>query len=157
MRISPLTADDARTILAWPPYPSEFDALDYALREHGWLNQFPEIAGNHRYGGWINGELVGFSILTQTAPGEAEFYIALNPHKIGHGFGKELTRKILAKGFQDLGFERIHLKVRSWHSRGIHLYEQVGFCKVGEVEMEIMGKKDRFIVMEIRNHTNRYI
>ena len=156
MRISPLTADDARTILAWPPYPSEFSALDYALREYGWLNQFPETTGNHRFGAWVDGELVGFSILTQTAPGEAEFYIALNPDKLGQGFGKELTQKILVKGFQDLGFERIHLKVRTWHSRGIHLYEQVGFRKVGEMEMEIMGKKDRFIEMEIRVRTNRY-
>lgn len=155
MRITPLTADDVKTILAWSPYPSEFSALDYALREYGWLDQFPEAVGNHRYGAWVDGELVGFSILTQTAPGEAEFYIALSPHKLGQGFGKQLTQKILAKGLQDLGFERIHLKVRAWHARGIRLYERAGFQKVGEIELEIKGKKDRFVVMEIRARTNR--
>ena len=151
MNIAPLTPTDVANIHRWPAYSDEFRALDYALRENGWLTQFPDGPLNHRYGAWVNSELVGFSILTQTSPGEAEFYIALHPGRTGQGLGKILTRLTLAKGFLELGFQRIHLKVRTWHTRGIRVYEQCGFQAVGEKELLINGEKDRFLLMENLN------
>ena len=151
MKLRPLSAADQRTVRGWPPYPSEFADLDYALRADGWLDQFPAGPGNHRYGAWVDRDLVGFSILTETGPGEAEFFIALHPERLGQGIGRELTPLVLAEGFRALGLRRIHLKVRSWHTRGIHLYAQAGFREVGETEMEIRGKRERFVLMEARH------
>ena len=131
MKIRQLTAEDVKTIRDWPAYPSEFSALDYALREHGWLDDFPEGPTNHRYGAWENAELVGFSILTEIRSRRAEFYIAVHPDKLGQGLGKVLTQLVLAKGFQELGLDTIYLKVRAWHARGIRVYEKAGFHKVG--------------------------
>ena len=52
-------------------------------------------------------------------------------------------------GRGELGLKRIYLKVRDWHSTGIHLYESVGFKKCGEVSEDIQGTPVKFVLMEI--------
>lgn len=37
IKLRPLAADDVAAIQNWPPYPPDFEDLDYALRSNGWL------------------------------------------------------------------------------------------------------------------------
>lgn len=140
-----LTDDDQAAIEKWPSYPPQFMALDYALRAKvGWLAKYPESAGNNRFAAEVEGKLVGFSILTK----EAEFYVAVHPDRLAGGIGSQITRLTKERGF-DLGFERIWLKVRTWHRSGIRIYERMGYSKVGSAFTEtVNGREDTFIKME---------
>ncbi len=148
--LAPLSVQEQQEIHAWPPYPPQFMALDYALRaKTGWLAMFPESPQNHRFSARVASELVGFSILTERAAQEAEFYVAVHPSKLGAGIGTEITRQTKACGFDQLHFRRIWLKVRTWHADGIRVYERMGFRKVGtEFKEQAGGSEDKFIVME---------
>jgi RimJ/RimL family protein N-acetyltransferase len=148
--LKPLTREDVNVIRYWPPYPRELVDLDYASREGGWLDEFPESPTTRRFVAWNGSHLVGFSILTDIANGNAEFYIALHPGWIGRGIGREVTNQTLAIGFEQLDLRRIYLKVRDWHERAIALYESVGFRKFGTCVADVHGQPVHFVTMEIR-------
>ncbi len=147
--LSTLTAADAEAIHHWPPYPPVFDKLDYALRKGGWLDQFPAGAQTRRFAARKDALLVGFSLLTHITTADAEFYIALHPQQIGHGIGGEIAQLTLQFGFEQLSLQRIYLKVRKWHQRGIALYESLGFKTCGEIVELIQGEPVPFFSMEI--------
>jgi diamine N-acetyltransferase len=149
MKLRPLRADDIDAIDSWPPYPAEFGDLDYALRVHGWINEYSNKPATWIYVAEDAGERVGFSILSQTDPGRAEFRIALHPGWIGRGVGRPLARKTIDKGFAEHKFEIIHLIVRPDNPRAVALYESLGFAHRGERELEVNGRPARFLVMEI--------
>jgi RimJ/RimL family protein N-acetyltransferase len=130
LTLRPLTGDDVAAIRQWPPDPPAFSLLDFALRAGGWLDQFPESARAHRYGGWSGTLLVGFSLLADIVDADAEFYLALHPDHLGKGLGELITRQTVLIGFNSLSLSRIHLKVRDWHERAIAVYERVGFKPV---------------------------
>ena len=144
-----ISREDIASIRSWPPYVGQLADLDYALRRDGWLDQFLDSPTTRRFAAWDGLELVGFSILTQIADGAAEFYIALHPERIGRGMGREVTKKTLCFGFQQLDLSRIYLKVREWHQRAISLYESVGFQKSGTCIDEVQSRAVRFVTMEI--------
>lgn len=146
----PMRAADVAAIHRWPPYPSWAKDLDYALREGGWLDQFPESPRTRRLSAWRAEELVGFSILADIAEGDAEFYIAVHPDRIGSGIGRAITRETLTVGFREFGLDRIHLKVRDWHERGIALYQSEGFRITGTCITDVQDRPIRFVTMEIR-------
>lgn len=77
VRLRPITAADEAVIERWPPYAAEFEDIDYALREGGWLAEFRDRPDTWRYAAEQSGELVAFSLLSVTAAGEGEFRIAL--------------------------------------------------------------------------------
>lgn len=147
--LATLTRHDQDAIRAWPAYPPQYKDLDYALRERGWLDQFPAGAKNHRFAAWQKDELLGFSILTETGNNDAEFYLAVRPERLRKGFGKEITQMTLDKAFYELGLERVHLKVRKWHRKAIELYTSSGFKTTGLKDEEINGKTDTFEIMEL--------
>lgn len=147
--LHPLTEAEAAAIRQWPPYPSWVEDLDFALRSKGWLDQFPDSPVNRRFGASDGEMLVGFSLLVGIDDGNAEFYIALHPQRLGAGIGRIVTLQTVAAGFNDLGLRRIHLKVRDWHHLAIHLYESVGFRRCGLSTEEVNGKSVKFILMEI--------
>lgn len=149
LRIDKLAQEDALYIRRWPSYPEKYAKLDYALRKGGWLDQFPEKAGNFRFAAWVEGRLVGFSILNPTGKREAEFYIAVHPKKLGQGLGKKLTERIVREGFTKLRLKRIHLKVRDWHTDAIKLYKRVGFGETKKKKLKWRGETIRFVIMEI--------
>jgi diamine N-acetyltransferase len=92
---------------------------------------------------------VGFSLLTDITASSAEFYIALHPDKTGRGIGRQLTEGTLRFAFDTLKPNRVYLKVRKWHSRGIELYKHVGFAVTGQKEEYVQGNVVEFYVMEI--------
>lgn len=139
---------DIATIKQWPPYPPEFDELDYALREGGWLDEFRGKPGTTYYAAKEGSDLVGFTLLSRTSEKEAEFRIALRADKLGHGLGGTITTLTLQKGFEELGLERIHLIVRKSNPRAKKLYERLGFTLAGDCVKEIHGKMVEFYSMD---------
>jgi diamine N-acetyltransferase len=148
--LKPLTPVDVTVIRRWPPFPERFKLLDYALRERGWLDEYPESSTTRRFAAWQEDTLVGFALLIDIRNGEAEFYIAVHPERIGRGIGRILMEKTIAFGFGKLALKRIHLKVRDWHQQGISLYESLGFQKIGTSSVDIQGKPVHFVNMELR-------
>jgi len=151
--LRPLSLADVERIKRWPRYSEEFALLDFALRRGGWLDTFLESATTIRFGGWLRGELVGFSLLKDISTDRAEFYIALHPAETGHGIGRKITIETLGVAFANLKLRRVFLKVRTWHTRAIALYERIGFVFTGNVKEDIQGEPVEFFVMEINNPT----
>jgi RimJ/RimL family protein N-acetyltransferase len=149
LTLDELTDTDALAIRHWPAYPPALRELDYALREGGWLDQFPAGTTTRRFAARDNSALVGFSLLTHITAVDAEFYIALHPQQIGHGIGREIAQLTLQFGFERLRLRRIYLKVRKWHQRGIALYESIGFKNTGAITEAILGEPVQFYSMEI--------
>ena len=54
-----------------------------------------------------------------------------DPTLWSQGLGTEVTRLMLRHGFEDLGLERITLKVLAYNARGIRCYEKCGFRRTG--------------------------
>jgi RimJ/RimL family protein N-acetyltransferase len=147
--VKPLTATDVQAIRCWPAYTGRFLPLDYALRENGWLDQFPASATNRRWGAWRDGELVGFALLTNIQNEEAEFYLAVHPDRFRQGVGREITRKVLDLGTKQLGLKRIYLRVRDWHTDAIGLYKSVGFKELPGTQVNtVNGAPVTFVTME---------
>ena len=144
-----LSESHRQEIQSWPPYTGDFAPLDYALRPGGWLDSMPESAVTHRYAAMLNGQLVGFSLLTDITADAAEIYLAVKPGITGKGIGGQLMDLTLEKGFRDLKLGRIYLKVRVWHKRAIALYEKEGFMTTGRKQEEIAGEMVDFLTMEI--------
>lgn len=78
IELRPITAEDAAEIRNWPPYSGGFAQMDYALREHGWLDEFMSKPKTVIYIAGLNKQIIGFSLLSVTAEGEAEFRIAFH-------------------------------------------------------------------------------
>jgi diamine N-acetyltransferase len=146
-------AGDKAVIEKWPSYPVEFEELDYALRKEGWFEEFRDRQDTWFYAveqsGETSGELIAFTILAWTAPGEAEFRIALRSDKAGHGLGRIITNTTLKIGFHEIGLERIHLIVRKNNSRAIELYRKENFSCCGECRKTVNNKQAEFIMMSI--------
>ena len=60
-----------------------------------------------------------------------------------------MAAQTLEYAFKKLKLQRVYLKVRPWHKRGIALYEQLGFVAKGVKTELIQGKPVRFRVMEV--------
>ncbi|MHB1696852.1 MAG: GNAT family N-acetyltransferase [bacterium] len=144
-----LLPDDISTIINWPSYPPDFEELDYALRNRGWLPEYFNKPDTKCYAVEHLGELIGFTILSKTSKTEAEFRIALRPDKTGNGFGKTITAIVLKDGFMNMKIDRIHLIVRKNNPRAIRLYKSTGFAERGECIKEIEGREAAFLVMDI--------
>jgi diamine N-acetyltransferase len=125
IRLRDLLPDDLDAIQGWPPYPPEFEDLDYALRSHGWLAEYRDKRETRCFAVEQAGELVAFTILSKTGAAEAEFRIALRADKTGQGFGGAITTLTIAKGLAEMGLKRVHLIVRTNNPRAIRLYARV--------------------------------
>ncbi len=130
----------------------EFEELDYALRENGWLQEFEYKRGVRCFVADKLGKPVALTILAPTGEVEAEFRMALRADKIGSGLGMAVASQTLASGFGDLGLVRIHLVVRKDKQRAIRLYERLGFSRQGECSKSFNGKTARFLVMDLRKN-----
>jgi diamine N-acetyltransferase len=111
---------------------------------------FPQSEITQRFAVVADGTLAGFTVLTDIASGEAEFYIAVHPKLTGQGIGRIALQQTLRVAFHELHLSRIYLKVRSWHRRGITLYRSEGFESIGQKEELVQGHLVGFDIMEIR-------
>ena len=149
IELRPITAEDAAEVKNWPAYTDIFEAMDYALREGGWLDEYWGRPMTWIYMAELDGQTIGFSLLSTTAEGEAEFRIAVHPQWIGRGFGVQIALSTLDKGFGQHGMNRIHLIVRKENLAALKLYEGLGFAKSGESTRVIQGKTIEFIDMDM--------
>lgn len=141
--------EDLGEIKNWPAYADEFEQMDYALRDNGWLDEFRNRPGTWIYLIELSNQAIGFSLLGLTAEGEAEFRIALHPHWTGRDFGRKASLATLKTGFHLLNLDRIHLIVRKNNPRALKLYERLGFTKTGESNHSIQGRRTEFINMDM--------
>lgn len=144
-----LAEKDRGTIEQWPPYPFEFEGLDYALRKGGWLDEFCDKTEARCFIAEESGEPIAFTILAKTGEYEAEMRVALRADKTGLGLGRNVTTETLARGFGELGLSRIHLIVRKNNQRAIHLYQRLGFDAQGECCKIIKGHSVQFQIMSL--------
>ncbi len=135
----------------WSQYDDEFQELDYALREGGWIEEYLNKQDSHIFSAILDGELIGFTILSDDEYG-SEFRIALSPNHIGKGFGRLIAQKTFNKGFDELQKSLIYLIVRVDNIRAIALYKKFNFRVVCEVQKKVNHKMVRFIKMEKLNH-----
>jgi len=139
--------EDVGEIKNWPSYSDGFEQMDYALREHGWLDEFRRHPHTWIYIAEFNRQVIGFSLLSITAVGEAEFRIVIHPHQTGKGLGKQVTLVTLKMGFRQLNLDRIHLIVRKNNHPAAKLYKSLGFSITGESIHLIQGKRIEFTGM----------
>jgi diamine N-acetyltransferase len=140
--------NDRKTVRQWPPYPPDFADLDYALRVGGWLDAYREKPDTVCFAVEVDGDLIGFTILSRTGDGEAEFRIALHPERTGGGLGGRISELTLEKGFGELGYDRIHLIVRKANPRAASVYRRIGFTETGSCVKTIDGKLVELLIME---------
>lgn len=145
--LRPIRNEDVAEIKNWPVYVDEFEQMDYALREHGWLDEFRQRAHTWIYIAELNKQVIGFSLLSITSDGEAEFRIAIHPHRTGKGLGRQVTLATLKAGFRQLNLDRINLIVRKNNHPAAKLYESLGFAIIGASIRTIQGKRIEFIDM----------
>jgi len=138
--LRPIAKEDVKEIKNWPPYSNGFAQMDYALREHGWIDEFINRPKTFIYIAELDTQIVGFSLLSIMAEGAAEFRLAIHPFWTGKGVGRKVTFAILKAGFQLLHLDRIFLIVRKNNHRATKLYESVGFVLTGESVHMIQGK-----------------
>jgi diamine N-acetyltransferase len=162
IQLTSLRAENVSEIKRWPAYQNEFEQMDYALRDKGWIDEFWGRSESLLYAAKLNGELIGFSLLNRNSSNEAEFRIAIHPLSVGKRLGREITSAMLIKGFEELQLKRITLIVRKNNFRAFCLYERNGFSKTGESIHMIQGKRieffnmamsrDKFNQMKIKEH-----
>lgn len=151
LELRAIEAIDVAVIQNWPPYPSEFEDLDYALRSNGWLDEHRGKPDTWLYVAEQAGEVIAFTLLSKTSAIEAEFRIALRADKIGQGLGSTLTAMTLEKRFSEIQLARIHLIVRKNNPRAIGLYKSLGFTECGECMLHVNSKEVNFLKMEIHS------
>lgn len=144
-----LDSTDSRMIQKWPIYKKPYEELDYALRKGGWLDTIGSKPSCKQYGYYVNNILVAFSLLDFKTNENAEFYIAVKGDSIHQGIGKQFCIETLRIGFEKLNLCRIYLRVRTNHSRGIRLYNSVGFKHIGETWEITNSVNTHFYLMEI--------
>jgi diamine N-acetyltransferase len=147
--LRPLRTEDAAEIGAWPAYGNGFEQMDYALREHGWLSVYMGRPNTWIYVADFNKQAIGFSLLSVTSEGTAEFRIALHPLWTGKGLGREVTLATLKAGFQELNLDKVYLIVRKNNHRAARLYKKIGLTLTGESVHAIQGKPVVFNDMAI--------
>ncbi len=93
-----------------------------------------------------NGEILGvvelFNISWKNR--RAELSIVLKSVARGRGYGYEAIQRILQFGFEDLGLNRIWLRVLESNERALNLYQRVGFVREGLCREESL-RKGKFV------------
>ncbi|MFA6012478.1 MAG: GNAT family N-acetyltransferase [Desulfobacteraceae bacterium] len=149
IHIRDLEVKDSSIIASWPSYPPEFKALDYALRENGWIAEYSVKPDTRCFVVEQDGEMIAFTLLSKTGADEAEFRIAVRADCIGSGLGSSIAALTFEKGFSAMGLSRIHLIVRKSNTRAAGLYRRLGFVERGEIQKTVNGKLTDFYTMDL--------
>lgn len=147
VELRPIGPEDIAAIKNWPAYADGFEQMDYALREHGWLDEYQQQPNTWIFIAELNHQTIGFSLLSITSETVAEYRIAMHPYWTGKGLGKPVTRATLKIGFGKLNLDTIHLIVRKNNHPATKLYERLGFVITGESIRTIQGQCIEFTDM----------
>lgn len=149
IHIRDLDVKDRSIIASWPSYPPEFKALDYALRENGWIAEYSVKPDTRCFGVERDGDVIAFTLLSKTGVDEAEFRIAVRADCIGSGLGSSIAALTFEQGFSAMGLSRIHLIVRKSNTRAAGLYKRLGFVERGEIQKTVNGELTDFYTMDL--------
>lgn len=114
-----LEDDEAAEMLGVVSLPTEQDYEDKNAISYAILDENQEFVGIV--------ELFNISWKNR----RAELSIALKPSMRGKGYGNKAIKKILSIGFDELGLNRIWLRVLENNNKAISLYKKVGFSQEG--------------------------
>ena len=148
MTIEVLNTNDKASISLWN-YQAEHSGFNYALRKGGWIESYCDTDESHCFIAKENDSIIGifFFIVSKSN----EFRILINPDFLNKGYGKELTKKALEIGFEQLNMKEISLIVRKNHHIAITLYKKIGFITTGETVETIDGQEMEFLIMKKSN------
>ncbi len=93
----------------------------------------------------IEGIKLGYAILLDNEPGRVEWRRIIVARR-GDGIGKDFMRAVLGYFFTVHKAEVVWLDVYERNDRARHVYEQLGFQKVGEDLQSVPG--ERLVIME---------
>lgn len=137
--VVPLEEDHVRDFLTWTDYDDPlfcmYNFLEdedtvgdwYRWKTKGRRDRYFAILEGGRAAGYMG--LKNISRISRSA----EVGIILDRAVIDRGLGRGAMDWLLDYGFNSLGLERILLEVLPWNGRAIHLYESLGFEKIGRV------------------------
>ncbi len=116
------------------PIPRSRHCLEQRLQERGssdpWADGLLELSITDKQ----CGEFLGFIHLEHIVKphNRAELGVSIhNPAHLSRGYGTDAIRVIIWVGFQILGLHSIYLDTMADNERAIHVYEKVGFKRVG--------------------------
>ena len=144
IKLSPLSPEETTEIKAWPPYPAAFAALDYAIRDGGWLDT--RKPGADFLAVYAEKTLIGFVGLN-----EADFLIALHPEHLGMGYGTLAEKMALEHYFRKYDMDRISAVVRKSNHASLRVCEKNGFVVDGETVLTIQDQPVEFWRVHIDN------
>lgn len=165
LRFTPLTAEDARAILAWrypPPYdvynaPDPLDGtLEDTLREmldplspHFAVREEEGAApiAFFAYGSVCEVEDVAPGPYLLRPDGSLSVGLGLRPELTGQGRGLALVEAGLAFARTHYQPRLFRLYVFAWNARAIRVYERAGFAAVGETRIPAPTGERVFIEM----------
>lgn len=167
MRVREAKVSDARGIAfvhveSWKTtykniLPKEFLMnLSFKSRELYWETSIPE--GNVFVAENDEGKIVGFASCGKERSGNYKVYkgeltaIYILKEFQGKGLGKQLMKSVI-KGIEKLGFNTMLVLVLEDNNSKL-FYEAMGSKKIGEVEVEIAGKKLNELIYGWNNINN---
>jgi aminoglycoside 6'-N-acetyltransferase len=115
-----------------------------------------EEADLHRFAVVVDGELAGYIQFWEDpdpSSRHADVDIFLGPDAQGRGLGTEAMRAVVRHLIEDRGHHRITLSTSVDNARAIHVYEKVGFRKVGVLRKatrsHLSGEWEDELLMEL--------
>lgn len=151
--LRPMDINDAELIVAWrnqQDVVGQFFAVrGPTLEEHlEWFTRYKERNDRQEFMIVVaeTGQAIGTIGLSNIdrLSRKAEYGILIgSPEHRGKGYAREATELILAYGFNEIGLQKISLKVFSDNLTAIQLYEHAGFIREGLLHREFY-KDGRF-------------
>lgn len=163
IEVREVTVKDAKNLLEFcNQVGSETDNLSYGsegmglsvAEEEKILAKFQNAKTSHFLLAEENGQIVGTcncrSFRKKRLSHRAEIGIAVKKAYWNKGIGRKLLTRLIDLSRQS-GLKILSLEVRTDNKGGIHLYESLGFRRIGTFEgfMEIDGKSIDFEIMEL--------
>lgn len=161
--LRPITKEDTNYIVKWRN--TEFVRDNFIFREkftaemhENWMKNQIETGKVIQYIICDNSGFPIGSIYFRDIDGEkkeAEFGIFIGEKEfIGKGCGQEATKLFIDFGFNEIGLNKILLRVIKSNAKAEHVYEKVGFKKINEIVQITEPSKDeiKVILMEINKN-----
>lgn len=136
LTIRKLIADDIQVVKRWPSYKDYYAALDYSLRDRGWLDTYGIDHNSHQLGLFTEeNDLIAFIIfeVDATTPTLAEGYIAVRNDYIKGKIAFPFAAKSLKLAYEKFGITDIFLKVRKDHPN-LEFYNKLGFTYISDCQ-----------------------
>ncbi|HEX5404599.1 MAG TPA: GNAT family protein [Pseudonocardiaceae bacterium] len=166
VRLRGVREDDLATLAAW-----EMDAGRMSTQSN-WVAPPSEASAKERIAEWSANQkdeigfaietlddepaLVGHVALWGARPKDkcATLGIGLGREFIGHGYGTDAVRVMVAYAFREMGLHRVQLEVAPFNRAGVRSYEKAGFTVEGRHREAVFhdGRWYDEVLMSILDH-----